>query len=40
MLGPDVPFAGFYCFGEIAPVASVDETRFHNETIVAVLLGA
>jgi hypothetical protein len=40
MLGPDVPIAGFYCFGEIAPVASWDDTRFHNETIVTVLLGA
>ena len=40
MLGPDLPIAGFYCFGEIAPVASWDDTRFHNETIVAVLLGA
>jgi hypothetical protein len=40
MLGPDLPIAGFYCFGELAPVASWDETRFHNQTIVAVLLGA
>jgi hypothetical protein len=40
MLGPEIPIAGFYCFGEIAPVASWDDTRFHNETIVAVLLGA
>jgi hypothetical protein len=40
MLGPDVPIVGFYCFGEIAPVASWDDTRFHNQTMVAVLLGA
>ena len=40
MLGPGVPLLGFYCFGEIAPVAAVDDTRYHNETIVTVLLGA
>jgi hypothetical protein len=37
-LGADVPISGFYCFGEIAPIAS-GATRFHNETVVAVLLG-
>jgi hypothetical protein len=36
-LGP-IPIAGLYCFGEIAPIESGLE-RFHNETIVAVLLG-
>jgi hypothetical protein len=41
MLPPSLPVAGMYCAGEIAPV-SVDpaHTRFHNETFVAVLLGA
>ncbi|MGE5226235.1 MAG: FIST signal transduction protein [Planctomycetaceae bacterium] len=36
--GPSVPICGLYCFGEIAPVRD-GSTRFHNETIVAVLLG-
>ncbi len=36
-LGAALPVAGLYCFGEIAPVRGT--TRFHNETIVAVLLG-
>jgi hypothetical protein len=38
-LGPDLPIFGFYCFGEIAPLESGSD-RFHNETIVALLLGA
>jgi hypothetical protein len=38
-LGTDLPVFGFYCFGEIAPLESGSD-RFHNETIVAVLLGA
>jgi hypothetical protein len=38
-LGQSLPIAGLYCYGEIAPAASGD-TRFHNETFVAVLLGA
>jgi hypothetical protein len=38
-LGTSLPVAGLYCYGEIAPAAS-GETRFHNETIVALLLGA
>ncbi|HEY7282756.1 MAG TPA: FIST N-terminal domain-containing protein [Actinomycetota bacterium] len=37
-LGEDVPISGFYCFGEIAPIAP-GATRFHNETVVAVLIG-
>jgi hypothetical protein len=37
-LGASVPICGFYCYGEIAPIAS-GSSRFHNETIVAVLLG-
>ncbi|MCA8954862.1 MAG: FIST C-terminal domain-containing protein [Planctomycetes bacterium] len=35
----DVPVAGFYCFGEIAPFQSGDEGQFHNETCVTVLIG-
>ena len=39
-LGPDVPVGGFYCMGEIAPVSSPDATRFHNATMVSLLLGS
>ena len=39
-LGPDVPVAGFYCVGEIAPMPLADGSQFHNATMVAVLLGA
>ena len=40
MLGATVPICGFYSFGEIAPLDdSGGATRFHNETLVAVLLG-
>lgn len=34
----DVPFVGFYAFGEIGPVAG--ESRFHNETCVSIALAA
>jgi hypothetical protein len=40
ILGQDLPVFGFYCFGEIAPVDAPDVTRYHNETIVALLLGS
>ena len=40
LFGQDLPVAGLYCFGEIAPVASPDTSRFHNETMVALLLGS
>jgi len=39
-LGPDVPVAGMYCLGEIAPMTDADRSRFHNATMVSVLLGA
>jgi hypothetical protein len=39
-LGSDVPVAGFYCVGEIAPMPSADGSQFHNATMVTVLLGA
>jgi hypothetical protein len=39
-LGGDVPIAGFYCVGEIAPMPLADGSQFHNATMVAVLLGA
>jgi len=37
-LGDAIPISGFYCFGEIAPMQR-GGVRFHNETMVAVLLG-
>ena len=40
ILGDAVPIGGFYCQGEIAPLASADLTRFHNATMVSVLLGS
>jgi hypothetical protein len=33
----DIPYAGFYTFGEISPLGS--ETLFHNETFVTLILG-
>lgn len=39
-LGSDVPVAGFYCVGEIAPMPLAVGSQFHNATMVAVLLGA
>ena len=40
VLGDATPIGGFYCMGEIAPIASTDGTRFHNATMVSVLLGS
>jgi hypothetical protein len=40
VLGSALPIGGFYCMGEIAPMAATDETRFHNATMVSVLLGS
>jgi len=40
MLGDAVPVSGFYCMGEIAPMAPAERSRFHNATIVSVLLGS
>jgi hypothetical protein len=40
VLGDTMPIGGFYCMGEIAPMASADQTRFHNATMVSVLLGS
>jgi hypothetical protein len=37
--GKTVPICGFYSFGEIAPLEAGLPTRFHHETMVAVLLG-
>lgn len=38
-LGPNVPIAGFYAYGEIAPLGGSASPKFHNETCVTVLLG-
>jgi len=38
-LGADVPLAGFYAYGEFSPIAAGGEPRFHNETIITLLLG-
>jgi hypothetical protein len=35
---PSLPVCGFYAYGEIGPLAD-DKTRFHNTTIVTLLLG-
>ncbi len=40
VLGETVPIGGLYCMGEIAPMASGEGTRFHNATMVSVLLGS
>ena len=39
LVGAEVPVAGFYCMGEIAPTPATDGARFHNATVVSVLLG-
>ncbi len=38
-LGSNVPVAGFYAFGEIAPLQLDAAPKFHNETCVTVLIG-
>jgi hypothetical protein len=35
----DLPVAGMYCYGEVAPIDPGGPSRFHNETFVALLLG-
>ncbi len=39
-LGAEVPVAGFYAYGEIAPLAPGEPSRFHAETFVTLLLGS
>jgi hypothetical protein len=39
-VGLATPVAGVYCMGEIAPMAAGDPSRFHNATLVSVLLGS
>ncbi len=40
ILGETVPIGGLYCMGEIAPMIAGDGSRFHNATMVSVLLGS
>ncbi len=42
VLGAGVPVGGIYCMGEIAPLGMnvPDRTRFHNATLVSILLGS
>lgn len=39
VLPPHLPCCGFYTYGEIAPSPGEDETLFHNETFVTLILG-
>jgi hypothetical protein len=39
LLGERVPVSGLYCMGEIAPAALTGSSRFHNATMVSLLLG-
>ncbi len=39
VLGPTMPIAGLYCYGEIGPVRGAATSRFLNETFITVLLG-
>ncbi len=36
---PDVPFSGFYCYGEFGPLKKGDPYMFHGTTFVTLLLG-
>lgn len=38
--GGELSLAGFYTYGELAALSPGERTRYHNETVVAVLLGA
>lgn len=37
---PGLPLAGFYAYGELAPLVLGQPSEFHNETIIALLLGS
>ena len=36
----ELPFAGFYAYGEICPKKAGEPAIFHNETFVTVVFGA
>jgi hypothetical protein len=38
-LGRSIPMAGMYTYGEIGPMNEAASSRFHNETMVTLLLG-
>ena len=40
IVGAEMPIAGFYCMGEIAPFVDGELSRFHNATMVSVLLAS
>jgi hypothetical protein len=40
VVGAETPVAGFYCMGEIAPFVDGEPSKFHNATMVSVLLGS
>jgi hypothetical protein len=40
ILGGATPVAGMYCMGELAPRPAAGASKFHNATMVAVLLGS
>ncbi|MCB9764429.1 MAG: FIST C-terminal domain-containing protein [Alphaproteobacteria bacterium] len=40
VLPEGLPFAGFYSYGEISPIHAGEAARFHNETLITLLLGA
>ena len=40
IVGQATPVAGFYCMGEIAPFVDGEASKFHNATMVSVLLGS
>jgi hypothetical protein len=35
----NIPCAGFYSYGEIAPIQRLGKSQFHNQTFITVLLG-
>jgi len=42
ILGDDIPFIGFYTYGEQAPLSALDyrgQSHFHNESIVILGIG-
>ena len=38
-IGEDIPVQGLYAYGEIAPLARSEKSRFHNHTCCTVLIG-
>ncbi|MEO1591745.1 MAG: FIST N-terminal domain-containing protein, partial [Cyanobacteria bacterium J06632_22] len=38
-LNHDIPYSGFYTYGEISPLTATGEAQFHNETFVTLVLG-